>query len=272
MITAPLRALLGAPSIARTFRTSADWIDLEWSSLNEILVHAAPNARGSLLDVGCGDKPHEHLFRPYVDSYLGIEYDATFAATKASTHERKADMLYDGVNLPFADQSFDTVLSVQVLEHTPRPFELFAEMSRVLRDKGTLILTVPFSGRLHEEPHDYLRFTPHMMRELCNRNGLKVREIRTRGGFWSVVGHKLNSYLGFRVLRMGALAQTLGKLSQEAPVDKAAKPRLWTLPLVAPAMVTIAGSARLLDRQLPDATEMLGFLLIAERDDRSSTR
>ena len=49
-------------------------------------------------------------------------------------------------------------------------------------------------------------------------------------------------------------------------MDNAAKPRLWTLPLVGPAMVTIAGSARLLDRQFPDATEMLGFLLIAERD------
>jgi SAM-dependent methyltransferase len=272
MIPEQIRTLFSAPAVARTFRSGADWIDLEWSSLNAILIHAAQYAKGALLDVGCGDKPHEHIFRPYVDSYLGVEYGTTFAATKAATNARKADVLYDGVNLPFADASFDTVLSVQVLEHTPHPFELFAEMSRVLRDKGRLILTVPFSGRLHEEPHDYLRFTPHMMRELCNRNGLTVKEIRTRGGFWSVVGHKVNSYLGFRVLRMGALAQTLGKLSQEAPVEAGAKPRLWTLPVVAPTMVAIAGAARLLDRQLPDPTEMLGFLLVAERNVGSSTR
>ena len=270
MITAPIRALLRAPALAKTFRTGADWIDLEWSSLNEILIYSAQYAKGALLDVGCGDKPHEHIFRPHIDSYLGVEYDATFAATNASTHVKKADVLYDGLHLPFEDKSFDTVLSVQVLEHTPYAFELFAEMARVLRDKGRLIITVPFNGRLHEEPHDYLRFTPHMMRELCRRNGLTVKEIRTRGGYWSVVGHKVNSYLGFRVLRVGALAQTMGKLSQEAPV--AAKPRLWTLPVVGPAMLAIAASARLMDRQLPDPTEMLGFLLIAERDGDSATR
>jgi len=51
-----------------------------------------------------------------------------------------------------------------------------------------------------------------------------------------------------------------------------AKPRLWTLPMVGPAMVAIAASARVMDRQLPDETEMLGFLLIAERDAESSAR
>ncbi|HYP97612.1 MAG TPA: class I SAM-dependent methyltransferase [Polyangiaceae bacterium] len=270
MIPAPISALLKNPMLARTFRTSADWIDLEWWQLNDSLLHAAQFARGALLDVGCGDKPHEHIFRPYIDSYVGVEYGETFSNTKASTHDRKADFLYDGLTLPFEDQSFDTVLSVQVLEHTPNAFEVFAEMARVLRDKGTLILTVPFSGRLHEEPHDYLRFTPHMMRELCARNGLKVKEIRPRGGFWSVLGHKVNSYLGFRVLRMGGLVQALGKVSQEAPIT--ATPRLWTLPVVAPAMVAIAGSARVLDKTLPDPTEMLGFLLIAERDLSASTR
>lgn len=260
-----LRSLVRAAPIAKALRTTADWIDLEWSSLNDILAYAAPHAKGRLLDVGCGDKPHEHLFSPYVESYVGVEYEATFGATKASTSRKKADVFYDGVNLPFESKSFDTVLSVQVLEHTPRPFELFAEMARVLTDGGTMIVTVPFSGRLHEEPHDYLRFTPHMMRELCARSGLTVRELRTRGGFWSVVGHKLNSYLGFRVLRMHGLAQMMGKLSHEAEQGGATPPRLWTLPVVGPAMLGIAGSARVLDELLPDATEMLGFLLIAER-------
>ena len=36
----------------------------------------APRARGRLLDVGCADKPYEAWFRPYVTSYIGIEYAA----------------------------------------------------------------------------------------------------------------------------------------------------------------------------------------------------
>ncbi|AUX20505.1 uncharacterized protein SOCEGT47_009770 [Sorangium cellulosum] len=79
---------------------------------------ASPRARGRLLDVGCGDKPYERLFRPHVREYLGVEHQATFGAT-AAVSRGEADVLYDGARLPFPDASFDTVLSVQVLEHTP---------------------------------------------------------------------------------------------------------------------------------------------------------
>ena len=63
------------------------------------------------------------------------------------------DVVYSGGTLPFRDGAFDTVLSVQVLEHTARPGALVAEMSRVLARDGLLILTAPFQFRLHEQPH-----------------------------------------------------------------------------------------------------------------------
>ena len=158
--------------VRRTIRATSDWVDLQWSLLIRALEAVAPRARGRLLDVGCGDKPYERIFRPYVQEYLGIEHQSTFTATAANMGRSRPDRLYDGDRLPFEDGSFDTVISIQVLEHTPRPRELMAEMARVLRRDGALILAAPFSFRLHEEPHDYFRYSPHGLRELCSEAGL----------------------------------------------------------------------------------------------------
>ncbi|HEY3235718.1 MAG TPA: class I SAM-dependent methyltransferase [Polyangiaceae bacterium] len=166
--------------------------------------------------------------------------------------------------LPFPDASFDTVLCVQVLEHTPRPADLVMELARVLKNDGVLILSAPFSFRLHEEPHDYFRFSPHGLRELCARAGLEIVHIEPMGGLWTLLGHKLNTYLALQVGRAGELAQSLGKLGHEKQAAHDST-RVWTLPLVAPAMVTVALSARLLDRVIPDRTETLGFTLVGRR-------
>jgi SAM-dependent methyltransferase len=244
-------------------RTASDLVDLQWSLLVDLLAKVAPRAHGRLLDVGCGQRPYEHLFRPYVTEYVGIEHEATFEATNASTSDKKPDLYYDGKRLPFDDQSFDTVLNVQVLEHTPHPGLLVNEMGRVLKRDGTLLLSAPFQFRLHEEPHDYFRYSPHGLRTLCEAAGLEIVETRSQGSLWSVIGHKLNSYLAFRVARIGGFAQALGKLSHEN--QSLERPRLWTLPFVAPTMVGLSIGARVLDRLLADPGESLGFLIIARK-------
>jgi len=64
-------------------RAASDWVDLQWSLLIRVLESVAPQSRGRLLDVGCGDRPFERIFRPYVDEYVGVEHEATFDATAA---------------------------------------------------------------------------------------------------------------------------------------------------------------------------------------------
>jgi SAM-dependent methyltransferase len=256
--------LLRIEPVRRAARGASDWIDLQLSHLASSLARVAPRARGRLLDVGCGEKPFEHLFRPYVTEYVGVEYEPTFLLTESGRRGRSAvDVTYDGKRLPFADASFDTVLSSQVLEHTPHPAELVKEMGRVLKPGGVLLLSAPFSFRLHEEPHDYFRYSPHGLRQLCDAAGLEVEQVEAQGGLWSLLGHKVNSYLALRVADVGGLAQAMGKLGHEASTSS--RPRVWALPLVAPAMFAFAAAGRLLDRALPDPTETLGFTLVATR-------
>jgi SAM-dependent methyltransferase len=258
-----LNVLFGLPGAKGAARAASDWVDLQWSLVVELLRRVAPRARGRLLDVGCGDKPYVDIFRPFVAEYLGIEHEATFAQTAAVQGERKPDVLYDGKRLPFDDRSFDTVLSVQVLEHTPDPAGLVREMGRVLKDDGTLILSAPFQFRLHEEPHDYFRFSPHGLAVLCESAGLEIFETLHQGGLWSVLGHKLNSFLALNVARLGGLAQSMGKLPHEGVTLEPV--RAWTLPFVLPTMVACAGSARVLDAVLPNREETLGFVVLARR-------
>jgi SAM-dependent methyltransferase len=241
-------------------RRVADWIDIQWSLLERSLKQVAPRARGRLLDVGCGDKPYEAWFHDHVDIYIGIEHVATFAATAAGQRSR-ADVVYGGGTLPFRDGAFDTVLNVQVLEHTPRPAALVAEMARVLAPDGLLILTAPFQFRLHEQPHDYFRYSPHGLAELCAEAGLEIVETVQQGSLWSVLGHKLSTYLAFRVARVGGMIQQMGKLGHEAPARESV--RWWTLPVVGPAVVGISAAARVLDRVAFDPDEALGFLVVA---------
>lgn len=258
-----IKALLSSPGLRRAVRKTSDWVDLQWSLVVELLARVAPQAHGRLLDVGCGDKPYAHLFTPHVSEYLGIEHEASFAETAASKSERKPDLFYDGKRLPFEDRTFDTVLNVQVLEHTPHPGALVLEMGRVLKDDGVLILSAPFQFRLHEEPHDYFRYSPHGLRTLCDAAGLEVVEIHNQGSLWSVLAHKLNSFLAFNVARVGGLAQAMGKLPHEGV--RTAAPRVWTLPFVAPAMLGLSGGARVMDRLLADPEEALGFLIVARK-------
>jgi len=251
----PVRTLL---------RQAADFVDLYLFWLTSSLTETAPLAHGRLLDVGCGDRRFEPLFLPFIESYTGVEHEAVFNTTDASKRSKGPDVLYDGTRLPFEAATFDTVISTEVLEHTSDPAALVAEMARVLKPRGTVILTAPFAFRLHEEPYDYFRYTPHGLASLFERAGLRIVETRPFGGVFSVVGHKLNSHLAFRVARLQGLGRLLGKMGHEAS-GHGDSLRLWTLPGVLPAMVGISAAAHLLDRVSRDPTESLGYLVVAER-------
>lgn len=64
---------------------------------------------------------------------------------------------YD-IQLP--DGSFDIVLCGQVLEHVPHPAKLIAEIARLIRPGGLVVLTCPSQWPPHDFPADYWRALP----------------------------------------------------------------------------------------------------------------
>jgi SAM-dependent methyltransferase len=109
-------------------------------------ISARRPAGGDALDLGCGPRdqypPLHHLgFR-----YIGIDYD-----------NPAADMLADAHALPFADDSFDCVMSYAVLEHLHQPFVAMHEVARVLKPGGWFIGTVSQGEPFH---NSYFHHTP----------------------------------------------------------------------------------------------------------------
>jgi SAM-dependent methyltransferase len=69
-------------------------------------------------------------------------------------------------DLPFKDDSFDYVLSDQVLEHITMPEKAISEAYRVLKDNGIAIHTTCFVNYYHPSPIDYWRFSPESLKFL----------------------------------------------------------------------------------------------------------
>jgi SAM-dependent methyltransferase len=262
-------ALLSTVGRLPFVRKLGQFVDLAGSLHVEGIERIAHHARGRMLDVGCGEKPYQYIFAPHVSEHVGVEYSESFAETHASQREGATasgtgpDVYYDGKRLPFEDASFDTVLSTQVLEHTSEPGALMAEMARVLRPGGKLLLTVPFSFRLHEEPRDFFRYTPHGLRALCEAADMRVLECAPFGSVWTAIAHKVNSLLTLRVVRLQGLGQAVGKFGHEREATRG--PRWALVPFAVPAMVTLAAVGRVMDRVLDDPTEAIGYVVVAER-------
>lgn len=166
------------------------WLDhsyLAKRSLYNKLSQNAHYAKGDLLDVGCGEKPYAELFKPHVKKYVGLDFKKT-----AGKRLKRADIIGDALSLPFADNTFDTVLSTEVLEHVTDPQRMLSEIFRVLKHNGNLILTTPLFWPLHEEPHDYYRYTPYGLKHLAIKAGLKIIKIDKTTGAFSSLGQILS--------------------------------------------------------------------------------
>lgn len=120
---------------------------------------------GRVLDLGCGVG---HSFRELVPrESVGVDLDpAALAGQARETHV--ADMR----RLPFADGSFQSVLSVQSIEHVPDPECALAEAVRVLVPGGRAVLVTPNRltfGRPDEvlDPYHYVEYDAGQLRSLC---------------------------------------------------------------------------------------------------------
>ena len=80
--------------------------------------------------------------------------------------ERLPETIGDVHSLPFEDESFEFILCTEVLEHLHTPHQAIAEMKRVLKSGGALVLTTRFVFPIHDAPHDYYRYTEYGLRHL----------------------------------------------------------------------------------------------------------
>ncbi|BAO55731.1 class I SAM-dependent methyltransferase [Nonlabens marinus] len=144
---------------------------------------------GKLLDIGCGKMPYKKfiLEKSNVILYTGLDIE------EAITYDAqvKPDYIWNGMNMPFEDNSYDCALGTEVLEHCPSPEIILNEVCRVLKPGGLFMGTVPFLWPLHEVPHDEYRFTPYALERHLHAAGFTAIEICATGGWHASMAQML---------------------------------------------------------------------------------
>jgi len=144
-----------------------------------------------VLDAGAG----ECRFKPQFEhaAYVGVD----FAQGDPTWNYSKLDVVARLEELPFPDASFDRVLSIVVLEHTPQPGAVIGEFQRVLKPGGSVHMVVPHMWEEHQKPFDFFRFTSSGIRYLMESGGLRVKRVEPVGGFFWQLSRRLMGILGF---------------------------------------------------------------------------
>lgn len=147
-------------------------------------------AHGRIADLGCAAVPLYVLYRTIDDDPLCVDvgdnaYDALHVDVQWDLN--KHNLLLFG----------DTIIATDVIEHLHTPMSFFQTCADALTHGGHLLCASPFLYCLHDEPHDYHRYTVHALRHYCQEVGLDVVECEPYGDAFDVLtdmAHKTGSH------------------------------------------------------------------------------
>lgn len=168
----------------------------------------------TILDIGCGYGWFEnYALSMGVNKISGIEIaESDFKSAVKFIKDKRAEFkVGSAIDIPYKDNSFDTVVCWEVIEHIPKDTEkkLFSEVSRILKNGGNFYLSTPYNSFLSKyfDPAWWLvghrHYSEKKLRD-TGESGLIVKKVSKKGGIWSLL-LLLNFYLSKWVLKRNAI-------------------------------------------------------------------
>lgn len=171
-----------------------------------------------ILDIGCGSS----LIIQSLNNAMGMDVHLG----KLRFLRRHGIPLLRGsaFSLPFKNESFDCLISSQVIEHIPYAAELFTEMNRVLRPGGVLVIGTPdyatLGWRLIEPMYGFLIPGGYRDEHITHYTRQSLTDILSQYGF----AHEDSTYVARSelIMRMRKEARYTGASSSDSGASKSA--------------------------------------------------
>ena len=170
--------------LKKWLRMKADNSNFRINWIESKLAQLSP---GKIIDVGAGSQRYRMACRH-------LEYFAQdFGQSSEGLGTDKYDYLYGPIDfksncweIAANSESFDHALCSEVLEHIPYPKETIAEISRLLKPGGYLILTVPSHSLRHMDPYFFFPgFSDRYLEKFLPENNLEIIELKPVGNYFS---------------------------------------------------------------------------------------
>jgi 2-polyprenyl-3-methyl-5-hydroxy-6-metoxy-1,4-benzoquinol methylase len=134
-------------------------------------IASIPYIKGNLLEVGCGEGRGVAIMMDKAESYLGI--DKIKEVIDSLSRKFPNATFQQAIIPPFTeltDNSFDTVISFQVIEHIENDRLYLEEIYRVLKPGGKAIISTPnIKHTLSRNPWHIREYTAKELETLCNQ-------------------------------------------------------------------------------------------------------
>ncbi|MBR9921645.1 MAG: methyltransferase domain-containing protein [Bacteroidetes bacterium] len=101
---------------------------------------------GHGLNLGTGEGDYDPMVAEYCDSLVSCDInprDVAFAERLNKDLTKVTYQVEDALDLSFADETFDFVLSIDVMEHVGKPERMLEEIKRVLKPGGLAFISFP---------------------------------------------------------------------------------------------------------------------------------
>ncbi|MTI69497.1 MAG: glycosyltransferase [Firmicutes bacterium] len=158
----------------------------------------APLCEGKVLEIGCANGDLSTVIAAHGIEHYGIDIDPV-AIEIARYKSRMLGLtnsrfkLSNGENLDLDDNTFDTVLLAEVLEHVDSPEKAIKEAIRVCKPKGKIIISVPNGYRIPDPEHVRI-FNKDILNSLINKHiNTSVKWINNIPSEWVmgwIINHK----------------------------------------------------------------------------------